>query len=202
MKIFITVGTTEFDALIKEVNLIDWNSTLSSDVELRIQYGKGKISPKKSDFTDFYNTFKKNYSDRDQISNRIADSFFTSSEFFNTTDFVTRKVNNFESFYRYKSGILDDIEWADLVISHAGAGTTLEVLESGKKLISVVNDSLMHNHQDELANKFSRLGYCLRATPSTLRNVLTEISLFQPEEYTSGEALDKFNKEMEDLIFS
>ena len=89
-----------------------------------------------------------------------------------------------------------------LVISHAGAGTTLEVLESGKKLVSVVNDSLMHNHQDELARKFADLGYCLYANPSTLKTVLAEIHLFQPKKYTSGEALEKFRNQIEDLVFS
>ncbi|EFN82693.1 UDP-N-acetylglucosamine transferase subunit ALG13-like protein [Harpegnathos saltator] len=42
---------------------------------------------------------------------------------------------------------------ADLVISHAGAGSVLEALENCKHLIVVINDLLMDNHQVELAKQ-------------------------------------------------
>ncbi|XP_008486158.2 UDP-N-acetylglucosamine transferase subunit ALG13 homolog, partial [Diaphorina citri] len=59
-------------------------------------------------------------------------------------------------------------ESSDLVIAHAGAGTSLEVLEAGKLLITVVNQSLMDNHQLELAQKFHELGYSLYCVPDDL----------------------------------
>ena len=70
--------------------------------------------------------------------------------------------------YDYKVSISEDIENADLVISHAGAGTCIEVLNAKKPLIAVVNESLMNNHQSELANQLTSDGHCLNCIPETL----------------------------------
>ncbi len=57
--------------------------------------------------------------------------------------------------------MLSDVASASLVISHAGAGSCLEALEANKPLIVVVNDTLMHNHQTELAKKLADDGHCV-----------------------------------------
>ncbi|XP_023322724.1 UDP-N-acetylglucosamine transferase subunit ALG13 homolog isoform X2 [Eurytemora carolleeae] len=71
--------------------------------------------------------------------------------------------------------IVPDMMKADLIISHAGAGTCLEALELKKDLVAVVNDSLMGNHQVELAEKLASEGYCDYATLSSLNSVLSNI---------------------------
>jgi len=63
--------------------------------------------------------------------------------------------------YRYKGSLKQDMLDADLIISHAGSGSVMESLEAGKKLIVVVNDQLMDNHQLELAEKMCAEGYLL-----------------------------------------
>lgn len=67
--------------------------------------------------------------------------------------------------FDYSADILKEIEHADLVISHAGAGTVLEVLKWHKRLIVVANETLMDNHQLELAKKLVKEGYCLSSVP-------------------------------------
>ena len=74
--------------------------------------------------------------------------------------------------YQYKPCLQRDIAGADLVISHAGAGTCIEVLEAGKPLIVIVNDDLMDNHQLELAEKLSEEKYLVFGTVNTLRQTI------------------------------
>lgn len=61
---------------------------------------------------------------------------------------------------------------ADLVISHAGSASIIESLEASKRVIVVVNESLMDNHQFELAEKMFDLGFLLFGTCSELEDKL------------------------------
>jgi beta-1,4-N-acetylglucosaminyltransferase len=65
-------------------------------------------------------------------------------------------------------------EGADLVIGHAGAGTIMEVLRIGKPLLVVVNDSLMANHQTEVADALCKRNLLKMATVSSLMDVFRE----------------------------
>ena len=69
---------------------------------------------------------------------------------------------------------MQDISTADLVISHAGAGTCLEVLQAGKPLLVIVNDDLMDNHQMELAQRLSEEQYLIYGSVSTLAESLRQ----------------------------
>ncbi|XP_063930737.1 UDP-N-acetylglucosamine transferase subunit ALG13 homolog [Zophobas morio] len=74
----------------------------------------------------------------------------------------------------YFENFSEVVEASDLVISHAGAGTCLEVLKKRKPLIVVINEDLMDNHQTELAHQLAKDGYLQCCTPSTLKNVLLD----------------------------
>merc|ERR1712178_200012 len=92
MRIFITVGTTKFESLMKTLGEIRWQDIFKNEViELKIQYGCGQ---------------KPNIQPNENLT-------------------IT--------CYDYKPTLEPDILEADLIISHAGAGTTLEVLEKQKK---------------------------------------------------------------------
>lgn len=65
------------------------------------------------------------------------------------------------NMWSYKPSLAEDMESADLVISHAGAGTCLEVLRLGKPLVVIVNRSLLGNHQMELAGKLAEDGHLI-----------------------------------------
>jgi len=61
--------------------------------------------------------------------------------------------------YDYRPSLMSDIQSATLMISHAGAGSIMEGLEQHKKLLVVINPTLMKNHQSELAGALSSRGY-------------------------------------------
>ncbi|KAJ8311496.1 LOW QUALITY PROTEIN: hypothetical protein KUTeg_010851 [Tegillarca granosa] len=154
--VFVTVGTTQFDKLIRTVTSPEICKKLKSRgyEKLILQIGKGEVVPSSS------------------------------------------KINGLTiEHYRYKTSIIEDIQNASLVISHAalfpkpsggqipftvflvvthhsvpfrrafhgGAGSCLETLGAGKPLLVVINEDLMDNHQLELAYKLFKdqhIYYC------------------------------------------
>jgi len=154
--IFVTVGTTLFEALIDAALK---QSTLQSMVEagythLIIQYGKGKkpVVPK-------------------------------------TTRLSTE-------LYDFKPSLANDMKTADLILSHAGAGTVMEVMRQPqpKKLVVVINDALMDNHQTELAYAMAMRHYLfVLEQPSQLCQKSTwddSINVFEPVPYKGGDEDD------------
>ncbi|CAF4850494.1 unnamed protein product [Pieris macdunnoughi] len=86
--------------------------------------------------------------------------------------------------YRFKDTIENDIRNSDFVISHAGAGSVLEVLNASKPLLVVVNEDLMDNHQLELAEQMQVDGHLFYCTCDTLVCTLDQMdfSLLKPLE--------------------
>ncbi|XP_065076970.1 UDP-N-acetylglucosamine transferase subunit ALG13 homolog [Ochlerotatus camptorhynchus] len=94
------------------------------------------------------------------------------------------------TFFDLKTSIAEDIKQADLVISHAGAGSCIEVLGAEKPLVVVVNERLMDNHQTELADQLSKEGYLMYCTPSTLAQTLAESDFGQLKQFPPGSVSD------------
>jgi len=109
LKLFVTVGTTEFDNLIKHVDL---------------NLGDSK---------DFL------------ITAQISDHACYKPQYIQSFNFI--------------DNIDNEIERADIVITHAGAGSVYSLLERGKKIIVVPNISRVDHHQLELARYVERCNY-------------------------------------------
>lgn len=146
--VFVTVGTTKFDELVKTVTSEEVLTILQSRgyKQLMLQIGDGSFEPKTG-----------------TISGVLI------------------------SYYRTKQSIESDIEWADLVIGHCGAGTCMECLRAGCSLVAVVNERLMGDHQSELAEQLAG-DNCLISTncvrlAQTLRDMdLRELTPLPPPE--------------------
>ncbi|XP_051945090.1 UDP-N-acetylglucosamine transferase subunit ALG13 homolog [Xyrauchen texanus] len=89
--------------------------------------------------------------------------------------------------FRFKDSIAEDMRHADLVISHAGAGSCLEALGANKALLVVVNDKLMDNHQLELAKQLQSDSHLIYCTCSTLPQTLKEMDLSALTSYMPGQ---------------
>ncbi|XP_062946185.1 UDP-N-acetylglucosamine transferase subunit ALG13 homolog [Cynocephalus volans] len=101
--------------------------------------------------------------------------------------------------YRYKDSLKEDLQKADLVISHAGAGSCLETLEKGKPLVVVINEKLMNNHQLELAKQLHKEGHLFYCTCSTLPGLLQSMDLSTLKCYPPGQP-EKFSAFLDKVV--
>ncbi|XP_049962299.1 UDP-N-acetylglucosamine transferase subunit ALG13 homolog isoform X2 [Schistocerca serialis cubense] len=91
-------------------------------------------------------------------------------------------------YFRFRDSLLADIMNADLVISHAGAGSCLEILEAGKPLVVVINQQLMGNHQLELAKQLHADEHLYYSTCENLKSVLENMNLEKLKPFPHGNA--------------
>eukprot|EP00825_Cyclidium_porcatum_P042382 TRINITY_DN5788_c0_g1_i4.p2 TRINITY_DN5788_c0_g1~~TRINITY_DN5788_c0_g1_i4.p2 ORF type:complete len:219 (+),score=62.88 TRINITY_DN5788_c0_g1_i4:120-776(+) len=139
--LFLTVGSTEFDALLKQFdNDIIYQKLLQSGfTKLIVQSGRGKYQ---------LQNFKKS-------PNLEIQQF--------------QYTDKMQSYYSQ----------ADLILSHCGAGTLLEILRQGKKVLAIVNEELMDNHQIELENFLKKQNYIFGF--ETIKNFTQQFEQFLSE---------------------
>jgi UDP-N-acetyl-D-mannosaminouronate:lipid I N-acetyl-D-mannosaminouronosyltransferase len=100
MRIFVTVGHTQYNSLIRAVD----EHLSNSEFDITIQLADGEYTPKQ------------------------------------------------HKFFRYSDKIEKYFEQADLVITHAGAGTVFQLLDDNKKMLVIPNSDRVDDHQIDLAN--------------------------------------------------
>lgn len=92
--------------------------------------------------------------------------------------------------YRFRPTLASDMNDADLIISHAGAGTVMEATKMKKRLVVIINTLLMDNHQTELANAMGeRKHLYVVDTPDQLDDISTwdNFEQFVPVFYEGGD---------------
>lgn len=91
-------------------------------------------------------------------------------------------------FFDHAPSIADRIAAADLVISHAGSGSTFESLSAGKVVIVVPNPMLMDDHQAELGQHLAAAGILVCARPEGLLDALRDLDPRKLVPYSRGSA--------------
>ena len=84
-------------------------------------------------------------------------------------------------------GFDDEIRGADLVVSHAGAGSVFETLRAKKPLLVVVNDALMGNHQQELAETLHEMGHLRWCAPEGVGDAIAAFDETSSKPYQPGD---------------
>ncbi len=172
-RLFVTVGSTKFESLVQKILNPEILKILKSHCYEKITLQIG--------------------------CGKFEDSTLISSK---TSEYFFLKEGVSINVFRYKDSLNHYILDADLIISHAGSGSIMESLEAGKKLIVVVNDKLMNNHQLELAEKMSDDGYLLYTNCDGLEKTINKINQenFQLALYIPGnpKLLGKFLSKMLD----
>ena len=155
----ITVGSTEFDTLFDVIDCERFYDIIYNQLKFDILYIQKGSSPHE------LNTI--------QELGKFRIMCFINSNF----QLLANKNDKDLQIFDYDKNLDDFYQKSNLVISHWGAGTVTEVLSFGKPLICVVNDTLMDNHQTELAEKVVDFG-CVSTTTTELLDVLEKVSVW------------------------
>ena len=95
--------------------------------------------------------------------------------------------------YTFKPTLHQDMVDADLIISHAGAGTVHEAAKLRKQLVVVINTELIDNHQTELAHAMGeRRHLFVVESPKEMAKMemWDRFQNFAPEPYSGGDDQD------------
>lgn len=173
--VFVTVGTTKFDALLEVVDSLEFQEVLRDRFEvsrLTIQCGSSKLRPAS-----------------------------TAKLWLHVISYPLGKVKGVSvETFDFRPNLLQLIHDADLVISHCGAGSVLEILRCKKKAVGVVNPALLDNHQVELADAMERGKYMvISQSPSTLLTMMKRASWETLREFEDPKP-SLFQKELNTLI--
>lgn len=103
--------------------------------------------------------------------------------------------------YKYTNDWDAEVSHCGLVLGHAGAGTILDSLEKGKPIVVVANTALMSNHQMEISNRMTEMGYTLSCPLPELKSQIQElcISMAGLKSFPKTES-DAFKNSIEQLL--
>lgn len=184
MRIFVTVGTTRFDGLIHTVlssNFLDELLKYGLYHSMAIQFGNSSCEHGETSF----------------VHPKAKSPVKSHSK--STTKNNTNQNSLLINLFKFKPSLNQDMMDADLIISHAGSGSMLESLDLGKKLIVVVNDSLMDNHQLELATKLHDEGYLVSCCVEDLMRNIVQIKA-ERKEFITGKGSTLFQSILNNLV--
>ncbi|KAI9838806.1 MAG: N-acetylglucosaminyldiphosphodolichol N-acetylglucosaminyltransferase catalytic subunit alg13 [Thelocarpon superellum] len=156
---FVTIGATaRFDALLSAVlnDVFLKALSASSYTHLLVQYGKGE---------SIFHDFTAAQGNLDSTHGISIQGFAFSPQGLATQMQAARGRGIGSS--------------GGVVISHAGSGTILDALRIAVPLIVVPNESLLDNHQAELAEELASAGYAVHGKLDNLASAIRDIEVLR-----------------------
>lgn len=102
-------------------------------------------------------------------------------------------------YFEFEDNFQPRLDWADIVVTHAGAGTVFRLLEQKKKCIVVGNLERVDVHQTEIVRFLIKNNYALATEDiSAVPALLKEVDSFIPEIYVKTKFF--VAKELSDYI--
>lgn len=164
--VFVTVGTTSFDALARAVDDPALVTALEAAgyTSLTLQLGRGAYTPTRTvaegrDEATTAGGFTVRRVRRACSLNGRPPPRPTLTRL--SLSLSLSSLSSPRSWFRFAPALDSLVAAAALVVSHAGAGSIFEALRARKPLLVVVNTALMDNHQTELAEALAAEG-CVR----------------------------------------
>ncbi|MFW9967165.1 MAG: PssE/Cps14G family polysaccharide biosynthesis glycosyltransferase [Candidatus Thorarchaeota archaeon] len=78
-------------------------------------------------------------------------------------------------YFRFITSLSKAYDAADIIVSTGGAGTTIECVTKGKRLIVVENTTLMEGHQAQLIGEMAKRGHLIWCRdPNSLEDCIEE----------------------------
>lgn len=92
------------------------------------------------------------------------------------------------TYFTFDDDLFKYYERADIVVAHGGAGITFEVLNLGKKLISIDNSYVLDGHQRDLLGRLSQDEYLVWCKDlNTIENCIKDVKRMEIKKYVRPE---------------
>lgn len=160
--LLVTVGTTRFEALVAAVSSAAFVAAVKARgySTVLVQIGKGACKPAQGGAAPA----------------RPEEA---------RGGFVDAETGVRVEWFRFAPSLDEHVKSADLVVSHAGAGSVFEALRAKKPLVVAVNAALMDNHQAELAHALAKKGHLVATDPDGVAGAVRDL---EPESLVPYEA--------------
>lgn len=138
-RVLVTVGTTAFEGLVQAASSGPFLDCLRSIgcISLTLQVGRSRFLP---------------FSLSEDIPDLSGDGVYVQVDGIHSVRVV-----------RFIPCLSLHLSAFDLIISHCGAGSLLEILRARIRVVACVNPTLLNNHQAELATQLDADGHCVAA---------------------------------------